>query len=46
MSNLKVKALIIVAVILVCVYGIIGIPKSTAGADGQLEDRISAWAWI
>ncbi len=29
MSNLKVKVLIIVAVILVSVYGIIGIPKST-----------------
>src|ERR1700751_1805979 len=29
MSNLKVKALIIVAVILVSIYGIIGIPKST-----------------
>src|SRR5947209_2912673 len=28
MSNLKVKALIIAAVILVCIYGIIGIPKS------------------
>ena len=30
MSNLKVKALVIAAVILVCIYGIIGIPKSTA----------------
>jgi preprotein translocase subunit SecD len=29
-SNLKVRALIIVAVILVCVYGIIGLPKSKA----------------
>jgi preprotein translocase subunit SecD len=28
MSNLKVRALIIAAVILICVYGIIGIPKS------------------
>src|SRR5215470_5641956 len=30
MSNLKVKAVIIVAVILICIYGIIGIPKSKA----------------
>src|SRR5579872_1205103 len=30
MSNLKIKALVIVAVILACVYGIIGLPKSTA----------------
>ncbi len=28
MSNLKVKALVIVAVILICIYGIIGLPKS------------------
>src|SRR5258708_6584813 len=28
MSNLKIKALVIVAVILICIYGIIGIPKS------------------
>jgi preprotein translocase subunit SecD len=28
MSNLKIKALVIVAVILACIYGIIGIPKS------------------
>ncbi len=30
MSSLKIKALAIVAVILVCIYGIIGLPKSTA----------------
>ncbi len=28
MSNLKIKALVIVAVILACIYGIIGLPKS------------------
>ena len=28
-SNIKIKILVIVAVILACVYGIIGLPKST-----------------
>src|SRR5215831_9585500 len=39
-SNLKIRALIIVAVILVCVYGIIGIPKSKADIVKNWQNNI------
>ena len=29
-SNLRIKAIVIIAVLLVCIYGVIGIPKSKA----------------
>jgi preprotein translocase subunit SecD len=39
-NNLKVRTLIIVAVILVCVYGIIGIPKSKADIVKNWQNNI------
>ena len=43
-SNLKFKALLIVAVILICVYGIIGIPKSKDEIVDKLEEEHPAGA--
>jgi preprotein translocase subunit SecD len=39
-SNLKFRALLIVAVILVCVYGIIGMPTSTQALKDNLKKNI------
>lgn len=38
--NLKIKAVIIVAVILICIYGIIGIPKSGADIAANFKKNI------
>ncbi|MDQ6699244.1 MAG: protein translocase subunit SecD, partial [Acidobacteriota bacterium] len=38
--NLTVKTIVIVATILLCIYGIIGIPKSKAELQGNLERNI------
>src|SRR5579884_2899206 len=38
--NLKIKAAIIVAVVLACIYGVIGIPKSGAELARNFQDRI------
>lgn len=38
--NLKIKAAIIVAIILVCIYGIIGLPKSTADLAANWKKNI------
>ena len=38
-SNTKIRLLIIVAVMLVCIYGIIGLPTSNGAAGGQLEEE-------
>jgi hypothetical protein len=34
-KNLKSKVLVIVATILICIYGIIGLPKSKAELEAQ-----------
>lgn len=39
-KNLKTKAIIIVATILICVYGIIGLPKSKAELDRNIAESI------
>ena len=39
-SNLKLKFLAIVAIILGCIYGIIGIPTSTAAAAANWKNNI------
>ena len=44
--NLTVKTIVIVATILMCIFGIIGFPKSGARVEKQRRARISAWAWI
>jgi preprotein translocase subunit SecD len=40
MKNLNTKAIVIVLTILVCIYGIIGIPKSAADLKTNIADRI------
>jgi preprotein translocase subunit SecD len=40
MKNLNTKAIVIVLTILVCIYGIIGIPKSAAELKTNIADRI------
>src|SRR5579864_557742 len=39
-KNLNTKTIVIVLTILVCIYGIIGIPKSTADLKGHLAENI------
>ncbi|MCX6586561.1 MAG: protein translocase subunit SecD [Acidobacteria bacterium] len=39
-KNLKTKAIVIVATILICIYGIIGLPKSKAELDRNLAESI------
>jgi preprotein translocase subunit SecD len=39
-KNLKTKAIVIVATILICIYGIIGLPKSKAELDRNLAENI------
>src|SRR5713101_122867 len=39
-KNLTTKTIIIVATILVCIYGIIGIPKSKADLKKNISDRV------
>jgi preprotein translocase subunit SecD len=39
-KNLKTKAIVIVATILICVYGIIGLPKSKAELDRNIAESI------
>jgi len=39
-KNLNTKTLVIVLTILVCIYGIIGIPKSAAELKANIADRI------
>src|ERR1700675_1365489 len=38
--NLKIKAAIIVAVVLACIYGVIGIPKSLADVEKNFTNNI------
>src|SRR5579862_7071676 len=40
MKNLNTKAIVILITILICVYGIIGIPKSAADLKANLAERI------
>src|ERR1700688_593523 len=40
MNNLKFRAVIIVAVVLVCIYGIIGLPKSKADIVANWKQNI------
>ena len=42
-KSLKIKAAFIVAVILICIYGIIGLPKSKEELGLQLEQQHQAW---
>lgn len=39
-KNLKTKAIVIVATILICIYGIIGLPKSKAELDRNIAESI------
>src|SRR5258706_5181164 len=39
-NNLKFKILVIVAIILICLYGIIGLPKSTAELAQNWQNNI------
>jgi preprotein translocase subunit SecD len=39
-KNLKTKAIVIVATILICIYGIIGLPKSKAELDRNVAESI------
>ena len=45
-SNLKIKILVIVVVILACIYGIIGLPTSKEAVGRRTGRRISTWGWI